>query len=242
MLPALTRRALRSDELADREFWALRDLSFSVERGEALGIIGHNGAGKSTLLKLMSGIMEPTRGSLDVSGRLSALIEVGAGFHPDLTGRENVYLNGTILGMRRAEIRRKFDQIVAFSGLEEFIDTPVKRYSSGMRVRLAFAVAAHLEPEILLVDEVLAVGDVAFQNKCLGKMDEASRSSRTILFVSHNMGMMTRLCTRAIWIDGGQIRLSGSPTEVVAEYLSSAEGISAAWTHPSAHCYVPEAQ
>ncbi len=218
LLPALTRRALRSDELADREFWALRDLSFSVERGEALGIIGHNGAGKSTLLKLMSGIMEPTRGTLDVSGRLSALIEVGAGFHPDLTGRENIYLNGTILGMKRAEIRRKFDKIVAFSGLEEFIDTPVKRYSSGMYARLGFSVAAHVEPDILVIDEVLSVGDHLFQRKCLEKMNAVLSGGTTVVFVSHNLRAVASLCPRTILLEQGRAVADGPSREVIRTY------------------------
>jgi lipopolysaccharide transport system ATP-binding protein len=203
------------------EFWALKDVSFEVERGEVLGIIGRNGAGKSTLLKVLSRITEPTRGRVVLGGRVASLLEVGTGFHPELTGRENIHLNGAILGMARAEIRRKFDEIVAFAGVEKFIDTPVKRYSSGMYVRLAFAVAAHLEPEILIVDEVLAVGDAEFQQKCLGKMDEVSRrEGRTVLFVSHNLSIMEKLCQRCIWLDIGTIRESGSAAAVISGYLS----------------------
>jgi lipopolysaccharide transport system ATP-binding protein len=203
------------------EFWALKDVSFEVRRGEALGIIGRNGAGKSTLLKILSRITEPSAGRVRIRGRVASLLEVGTGFHPELTGRENIYLNGAILGMTRAEIRRKFDEIVAFAEVEKFLDTPVKRYSSGMYVRLAFAVAAHLEPEILVVDEVLAVGDTEFQKKCLGKMDEVSRrEGRTVLFVSHNMGTIERLCPAAIWLDRGATRQLGVTTAVVKEYLS----------------------
>jgi lipopolysaccharide transport system ATP-binding protein len=202
------------------DFWALKDISFEVKRGEVLGIIGRNGAGKSTLLKILSRITDPTEGRVDIEGRVASLLEVGTGFHPELTGRENVYLNGAILGMSRAEIRRKFDEIVAFAEVEKFLDTPVKRYSSGMYVRLAFAVAAHLEPEILVVDEVLAVGDAEFQKKCLGKMDEVSqREGRTILFVSHNMGAMSSLCHSAIWIDSGTLRRIGATRDVINEYL-----------------------
>jgi len=200
--------------------WALRDVSFEVQHGEVLGIIGPNGAGKSTLLKILSRITEPTTGYAEIHGRVGSLLEVGTGFHPELTGRENVYLNGAILGMSRAEIRRKFDDIVSFAGVEKFIDTPVKRYSSGMQVRLAFAVAAHLDPEILIIDEVLAVGDAEFQKRCLGKMDEVSRSGRTILFVSHNMAAVEGLCTRAVWLEDGAVRLLGLTTEVVSAYLS----------------------
>ena len=200
--------------------WALKDVSFAVEEGEVTGIIGKNGAGKSTLLKILSRITEPTSGEVYLHGRVSSLLEVGTGFHPELTGRENIYLNGTILGMRKVEIDRKFDQIVAFSEVEKFLDTPVKRYSSGMYVRLAFAVAAHLESEILLVDEVLAVGDAAFQKKCLGKMsDISSREGRTILFVSHNMPAVRKFCKRGILLDGGQIQLDGDVNTVVNRYL-----------------------
>ncbi len=207
-------------ETAPDILWALRDVSFEIPRGEVVGIIGRNGAGKSTLLKILSRIMPPSRGHAEICGRLASLLEVGTGFHPELTGRENIYLNGAILGMRAAEITRKFDEIVAFSEIEKFIDTPVKRYSSGMYVRLAFAVAAHLEPEILIVDEVLAVGDAAFQQKCLGKMKAASRSDgRTVLFVSHNMAAMKSLCSSVIWLKDGAIAQSGNCNEVVDSYL-----------------------
>ena len=201
--------------------WALKDVSFEVKHGEVLGLIGRNGAGKSTLLKILSRITEPTAGRAEIHGRVGSLLEVGTGFHRELTGRENIYLNGAILGMRKAEIDRKFDEIVAFAEVEKFLDTPVKRYSSGMYVRLAFAVAAHLEPEILLVDEVLAVGDAAFQKKCLGKMDAVAKEGRTVLFVSHNMAAVSRLCARALWIDQGQVKHLSSPEEVVAAYLAS---------------------
>ena len=190
---------------ASDTFWALRDVSFEVKQGEVLGIIGRNGAGKSTLLKMLSRITEPTHGRIEIYGRVSALLEVGTGFHGELTGRENVYLNGTILGMKRVEIARKFDEIVAFAEVEQFIDTPVKHYSSGMYLRLAFAVAAHLEPEILILDEVLAVGDAAFQKKCLGKMEGVAKEGRTIFFVSHNMPAVTRLCERVILLDEGKL-------------------------------------
>lgn len=199
--------------------WALRNVSFEVKRGEVLGIIGGNGAGKSTLLKILSKITDPTNGSVIIKGRVSSLIEVGTGFHQELTGRENVYLNGTVLGMKKKEVDQKFDQIVDFSGVEKFIDTPVKRYSSGMTVRLAFAVAAHLEPEILIIDEVLAVGDAAFQKKCLNKMRDVSQAGRTVLFVSHNMMAISRLCTRAILIEEGTIIEDAHTHEVVSTYL-----------------------
>lgn len=203
----------------DREpFWALRDVSFEVEEGTRLGIIGRNGAGKSTLLKLLSRVTEPTAGRITLRGRVSSLLEVGTGFHPELTGRENIYLNGSILGMRLAEIRRKFDEIVAFAEVERFLDTPVKRYSSGMYVRLAFSVAAHLEPEILVVDEVLAVGDAQFQKKCLGKMEEVGRGGRTVLFVSHNMDAVLSLCNQGILLKEGSIARMGSIAEVVGDY------------------------
>src|SRR5262247_683169 len=202
------------------EFWALREVSFEVKRGEVLGIIGRNGAGKSTLLKILSRITEPSEGRVTIAGRVASLLEVGTGFHPELTGRENIYLNGAILGMSHAEIRRKFEEIVDFSGVEKFIDTPVKRYSSGMQVRLAFSVAAHLEPEILVVDEVLAVGDAEFQKKCLGKMGEVStREGRTVLFVSHNMGVVTSLCPRVIWLNHGLAERDGSARVVIGDYL-----------------------
>lgn len=203
------------------EFWALKDVSFEVKRGEVLGIIGRNGAGKSTLLKILSRITEPTAGRIRLHGRVGSLLEVGTGFHPELTGRENIFLNGAILGMTRREIARKFEEIVAFAEVERFLDTPVKRYSSGMYVRLAFAVAAHLEADILVVDEVLAVGDAQFQQKCLGKMDEVSRrEGRTVLFVSHNMGMIEKLCPNSIWLESGSIRQHGSTEAVVRGLLS----------------------
>ena len=199
--------------------WALKDFNLQVQRGEVLGIIGRNGAGKSTLLKILSKVTAPTRGEVKIKGRVASLLEVGTGFHPELTGRENVYLNGAILGMNKAEITRKFDEIVDFSGVEQFIETPVKRYSSGMYVRLAFAVAAHLEPEILLVDEVLAVGDAAFQKKCLGKMGDVAQEGRTVLFVSHNMNAVTSLTPRSIWINCGKIAETGSTQDVINSYL-----------------------
>ena len=201
------------------ELWALKDVSFDVKPGEVVGIIGRNGAGKSTLLKILSSITEPTEGEIRLSGRVASLLEVGTGFHPELTGRENVYLNGAIMGMRRYEINKKFDEIVAFAEVEKFLDTPVKRYSSGMYVRLAFAVAAHLEPDILLVDEVLAVGDAAFQKKCLGKMNDVAGEGRTVLFVSHQMGILGKLCERAIRLEEGQIVNSGETSEVIGKYL-----------------------
>jgi lipopolysaccharide transport system ATP-binding protein len=200
--------------------WALRDISLEVKRGEVVGIIGRNGAGKTTLLKILSRITEPTEGWADIYGRVGSLLEVGTGFHPELTGRENVYLNGAILGMRREEIDKKFDEIVTFAEVEKFVDTPVKHYSSGMYVRLAFAVAAHLEPEILLVDEVLAVGDIGFQRKCLGKMEDVSSGGRTVLFVSHNMAMVEALCSRAVLLQDGKIALEGPTPAVVAEYMN----------------------
>jgi len=200
-------------------FWALKDVSFEVKQGEVLGIIGRNGAGKSTVLKIMSRVCAPTSGEIRVRGRIASLLEVGTGFHPELTGRENIFLNGAILGMNKAEIRGKFDEIVAFSEVEKFVDTPVKRYSSGMKVRLAFAVAAHLEPEILIVDEVLAVGDAAFQKKCLGKMRDVAGAGRTVLFVSHNMTAVTSLCTRVLVIQLGRLRLDAEPAVAVRDYL-----------------------
>ena len=203
--------------------WALRDVSFEVQQGEVLGIIGRNGAGKSTLLKILSRVTAPTSGQVKVKGRVASLLEVGTGFHPELTGRENIYLNGAILGMKKAEIERKFDEIVAFAEIEKFMDTPVKRYSSGMYVRLAFAVAAHLEPEILLVDEVLAVGDAAFQKKCLGKMGDVAKEGRTVLFVSHNMAAVTNLCGRAVLLHSGRIVQIGAVSEVVQAYLASVD-------------------
>jgi lipopolysaccharide transport system ATP-binding protein len=205
-------------------FLALKDVSFQVQPGEIVGVIGRNGAGKSTLLKVLSRITEPSAGGVDLWGRVSSLLEVGTGFHPELTGRENIYLNGAILGMRRAEIGRKFDEMVAFAEVEKFIDTPVKRFSSGMYLRLAFAVAAHLEPEILVVDEVLAVGDNKFQKKCLGKMEELGAQGRTVLFVSHNMPAVLRLCSRAILLDQGQVIADGEPHRVTRRYLHSDTG------------------
>ena len=203
------------------EFWALRDVSFEIAQGEAVGIIGRNGAGKSTLLKLLSRITEPTQGRIELDGRVASLLEVGTGFHPELTGRENIYLNGAILGMSGNEIRRNFDEIVSFAEVEKFLDTPVKRYSSGMYMRLAFSVAAHLNPEILIVDEVLAVGDIEFQKKCLGKMENVSKSGRTVLFVSHNMDAVMRLCARAICLQKGRIFESGPVNIVVSRYTAS---------------------
>jgi lipopolysaccharide transport system ATP-binding protein len=217
------KRRLSGAPRAEQDWmWALRDLSFELEEGEVLGVIGRNGAGKSTLLKILSRITEPTEGEAHVTGRVGALLEVGTGFHPELTGRENVALNGAILGMRKREIARKFDEIVEFAGVERYIDTPVKRYSSGMHTRLAFAVAAHLEPDILIVDEVLAVGDAEFQKKCMGKMGEVARGGRTVLFVSHNMTAVEGLCDRAIWLDRGRPVAEGRPPDIVSRYLSTA--------------------
>jgi lipopolysaccharide transport system ATP-binding protein len=203
------------------DFWALKDISFEVKPGEVVGIIGRNGAGKSTLLKILSRITEPSKGRITLGGRVASLLEVGTGFHPELTGRENIYLNGAILGMAKTEIRRKFDEIVAFAEVEKFLDTPVKRYSSGMYVRLAFAIAAHLDSEILIVDEVLAVGDASFQKKCLGKMDDVREGGRTVLFVSHDLRNVSRLCTRAILLAGGLVATDGAVDTVVAEYTSA---------------------
>jgi lipopolysaccharide transport system ATP-binding protein len=214
----------RSSVLSANTFWALHDVTFEVQPGEVVGIIGRNGAGKSTLLKILSRITEPTTGYADIFGRVGSLLEVGTGFHPELTGRENIYLNGAILGMPRREIDRKFDEIVAFSEIEKFIDTMVKHYSSGMYMRLAFAVAAHLEPDILLVDEVLAVGDLEFQRKCLGKMEDVSRLGRTVVFVSHNMSAVTRLCSRAVLLDQGRVVATGPTPAVVAEYVFKGYG------------------
>jgi ABC-type polysaccharide/polyol phosphate transport system ATPase subunit len=219
-LVSAARRPFRRGPAGD-PFWALRDVSFEVNRGEVVGVIGRNGAGKSTLLKVLSRITEPTEGEVDIHGRVGSLLEVGTGFHPELTGRENIYLNGAILGMRRAEIARQFDAIVGFAEVERFLDTPVKYYSSGMYTRLAFAVAAHLEPEILIVDEVLAVGDAEFQRKCLGKMRDVAGSGRTVLFVSHDMGAVQRLCGRAVWLAGGRVAAAGPTPETVAAYLAA---------------------
>src|SRR5277367_3848050 len=218
--PSTWFRSHREAKLRQVEFWALRNVSLSINQGEVVGIIGRNGAGKSTLLKLLSRITVPTEGRFRINGRTSSLLEVGTGFHQELTGRENIFLNGAILGMARVEIRKKFDEIVAFAETEKFLDTPVKRYSSGMYVRLAFAVAAHLEPEILIVDEVLAVGDASFQNKCIGKMQDVSRGGRTVLFVSHNMQALAALCDVAAWIAEGKVHRTGPVREVINDYLS----------------------
>jgi lipopolysaccharide transport system ATP-binding protein len=237
-LRAPFRRLRRLGGAAPEEelLWALRDVSFRVREGEVVGIVGRNGAGKSTLLKILSRVTEPTEGRVELAGRVSSLLEVGTGFHPELTGRENIFLNGAILGMSRSEIARKFDEIVAFSELEKFLDTPVKHYSSGMYVRLAFAVAAHLEPEILLVDEVLAVGDVQFQRKCLGRMGSATREGRTVIFVSHNMTAVQSLCSRVLWLDGGGIVDDGEATRVVGAYLERSNEIllRRGWDDPKA--------
>jgi lipopolysaccharide transport system ATP-binding protein len=223
------------------DFWALKDVSFEVKRGEVVGIIGRNGAGKSTLLKILSRITEPTEGEVLLKGRVASLLEVGTGFHPELTGRENIFLNGAILGMSRVEIKTKFDEIVAFAEVEKFLDTPVKRYSSGMYVRLAFAVAAHLEPEILIVDEVLAVGDAEFQKKCLGKMQDVATGGRTVLFVSHNMAAVGRLCKKCIMLNAGQLQRVGSTEEVIPHYFTSngqADGIRI-WAELPKHTHDP---
>lgn len=213
----------RSDKIEKEEFWALKDINFDIKQGDRVGIIGRNGAGKSTLLKILSRITEPTEGRIIIRGRVASLLEVGTGFHPELTGRENIFLNGAILGMSRAEIRAKFDEIVAFAEVEKFLDTPVKRYSSGMYVRLAFAVAAHLEPEILIVDEVLAVGDAQFQKKCLGKIEDVSKNDgRTVLFVSHNMGLIAQLCNRGLLLSKGQVEIDDISDVAINKYLSLA--------------------
>lgn len=211
--------AAKQNDHTHEEFWALKDVSFDIQQGDRVGIIGRNGAGKSTLLKILSRITEPTSGKVSIKGRVASLLEVGTGFHPELSGRENIFLNGAILGMSKAEIKKKFDEIVAFAEVEKFLDTPVKRYSSGMYVRLAFAVAAHLEPEILIVDEVLAVGDAQFQKKCLGKMEEVGKEGRTVLFVSHNMSAIQNLCTKAIWLERGHLHREGDVTEQITSYL-----------------------
>ena len=220
-------RLLRGQASGAAEFdeiiWAIKDISFQIKPGEVVGIIGRNGAGKSTLLKILSGITDPTEGYADLYGRVGSLLEVGTGFHPELTGRENIFLYGAILGMKRAEIERKMDEIVAFAEVDKFLDTPVKHYSSGMYVRLAFSVAAHLEPEILLVDEVLAVGDMAFQRKCLGKMDDVAQTGRTVVFVSHNMGLLQQLCERGIYLQDGTVHTDGTITEAVDAYLQTLE-------------------
>jgi lipopolysaccharide transport system ATP-binding protein len=209
------------------EFWALRDISFEVEPGEVLGIVGRNGAGKSTLLKILSRIIKPTAGEIDMYGRSGSLLEIGTGFHPDLTGRENVFLNGAIIGMKRAEIKRKFDEIIAFAGVEKFLDVPIKYYSTGMHLRLAFAVAAHLEPDILILDEVMAVGDAAFQKKCLAKMKEVSREGRTVLFVSHDLMSVKQLCGRALLIESGKLLDVGDAGSVVTNYLLNMSSVEA---------------
>jgi ABC-type polysaccharide/polyol phosphate transport system ATPase subunit len=218
---SIRRRTGRTASRRREELWALRDVDFAVAVGESIGIIGRNGAGKSTLLKILARITEPTTGVARMRGRMAALLEVGTGFHPELTGRENVYLNGAILGMSRGDMRRRFDSIVMFAGVERFVDTPVKRYSSGMYLRLAFAVAAHLEPDILVVDEVLAVGDAEFQAKCLGRMETAEREGRTVVFVSHNLDAVNRLCQRAVWLDEGRVREIGATAGIVEDYLSA---------------------
>ncbi|HXH72092.1 MAG TPA: ABC transporter ATP-binding protein, partial [Mariprofundaceae bacterium] len=210
---------LQGDVAAEERFWALKDVSFDVQPGEVVGIIGRNGAGKSTLLKILSRITEPTTGEIGIRGRVASLLEVGTGFHTELTGRENIFLNGAILGMSRQEIGRKFDEIVDFAEVERFLDTPVKRYSSGMYVRLAFAVAAHLEPEILIVDEVLAVGDAQFQNKCMGRMKEVGQEGRTVLFVSHNIGAVNALCTKGMLLERGEVAAIGEVESVLANYM-----------------------
>jgi len=228
----------RSDDV----FWALRDVSFEIPEGGVVGIVGHNGAGKSTLLKILARITEPTEGRVEIRGRIGSLLEVGTGFHPELTGRENTFLNGAILGMKRSEIVRKFDEIVAFANLEKFIDTSVKHYSTGMYMRLAFSVAAHLEPDILIIDEVLAVGDAGFQKKCLRKMGEVARQGRTILFVSHQLNQIRRLCDTCVWLEGGRVRLRGSAAEVTSAYESGAhsasEGARADGSDPTATRFV----
>ena len=229
------RRAVANEH---EEFWALKDVSFEVKQGEVLGIIGRNGAGKSTLLKILSRITEPTSGRITIDGRVASLLEVGTGFHPELTGRENVFLNGAILGMSRVEIKRKFDEIVAFAEVEKFLDTPVKRYSSGMYVRLAFAVAAHLEPEILIVDEVLAVGDTQFQARCLGKMKDVATSGRTVLFVSHNLGAVKRLCNQGLYLVNGQCRMKDQIDLVIDAYTRDTSSANAVLRHSEAEVKV----
>lgn len=228
LVPAITGRMFQERELNEkdkREFWALQDLSFEARRGEALGLIGHNGAGKSTALKILSRVMKPTKGHMVVNGRLSALIEVTAGFHPDLTGRENIFLNGTILGMSKREIQSKLDQIIAFSGIEEFIDTPVKRYSSGMYARLGFSVAAHVDADVMIVDEVLSVGDYLFQQKCIERMKEVIRNGATVLFVSHNLKLVAEFCDRCVLLDKGYTVATGPAPEVISAYLSRSSSV-----------------
>jgi len=232
-LTAATRRFAHLDHKPhDEEIWAVKDVSFELSQGDVLGIVGRNGAGKSTLLKILTRITTPTSGRATIRGRVGSLLEVGTGFHPELTGRENVFLNGSVLGMKRKEIARKFPEIVEFAGVEQFIDTPVKRYSSGMSVRLAFAVAAHLEPEVLLIDEVLAVGDAEFQRRCLGRMEDMSQSGRTVIFVSHQMQAISQLCDRAIQLEKGQLVADGPANEIVAQYLQSVGGSGSEITWP----------
>lgn len=238
MAPFRRARALLSGHATgaaelNEAIWAFRDISFEVGQGEVVGLVGRNGAGKTTMLKVLSRITEPTEGRIDIRGRVGSLLEVGTGFHPELTGRENVFLNGAILGMRKTDITRRFDEIVEFAEVGKFIDTPVKHYSSGMYVRLAFGVAAHLEPEILIVDEVLSVGDAAFQRKCLGKMGDVASTGRTVLFVSHNMAAVTQLCTRALLLDNGSVAMDGQPHEVVGAYLSRGVESQAEWVRPT---------
>lgn len=238
-LPA--RLAGRRPARAGRELWALRDITLDVPAGEVLGVIGRNGAGKSTLLKILSRITRPTAGRAEVWGRVGSLLEVGTGFHPELTGRENIWLYGAILGLGRGEIRRKFDAIVDFAGTEQFLDTPVKHYSSGMYMRLAFSVAAHLETEVLLVDEVLAVGDTEFQKRCLGKMEDVQRGGRTVLFVSHNLAAVERICRRVVVLDHGTVRFAGKPAEGIRQYMSLAgEAAGMVWTHPSPRAHATQ--
>jgi ABC-2 type transport system ATP-binding protein/lipopolysaccharide transport system ATP-binding protein len=221
---ALRRAALRNRGGTEQSAWALRGLNLDIEAGEAVGVIGRNGAGKTTLLKLLAGITEPTEGEARTRGQVGALLDVGAGFHPELTGRENVYLNGALLGMSRADIRRRFDEIVSFAGVERYLDTPVKRYSDGMRMRLAFAVAAHIEPPILVVDEVLAVGDAAFRERCLGRISEIGGHGRTVLFVSHDAGSIAQVCSRVIWLEDGRLHRDGGVADILADYLSHGHG------------------
>lgn len=241
-------RPLNPASKSEDVIWALKDITFDVWPGELIGIVGRNGAGKSTLLKILSRITEPTAGRVEIYGRIASLLEVGTGFHPELTGRENIYLNGAILGMGRTEIRRKFDEIVAFAEIEKFIDTPVKFYSSGMHVRLAFAVAAHLEPEVLILDEVLAVGDTAFQQKCLGKMREVTRQGRTVLLVSHSMSTVSRLCKNSVWLDDGRLKAAGPSEQVIQSYLGARSTVSAEYVRngtepqPTARVFISAAR
>jgi lipopolysaccharide transport system ATP-binding protein len=230
----------RVSSVIEQTIWALRDVSLEIKQGELLGIIGRNGAGKTTLLKILSRVTDPTQGRVELYGRVGSLLEVGTGFHPELTGRENIFLNGAIIGMKGAEIKRKFDEIVEFAEIGKFLDTPVKRYSSGMYVRLAFAVAAHLEPEILLVDEVLAVGDAAFQKKCLGKMGEVSSGGRTVLFVSHNMSAISQLCEQVLWLEGGQVVKMGATREIIQDYLNVSALATGTWVNSLTYTTEPE--